>query len=478
MRKILTFLFALIISTPSLAVDNTVTLTPGAGVTMRTQDVGAGIQSPYNILGNTAGTSIYGTAGTANASVLTVQGIASGTTIPVSLTSTTITGTVAATQSGTWTVQPGNTANSTPWLVTGSGTAGTAATGVLTIQGIASMTKLLVTPDSVALPANQSVNISQINAVTPLMGNGVTGTGSLRVTVASDNTAFTVNAAQSGTWTVQPGNTANSTAWLVTGTGGTFPVTATNLSTNVAQINAVTPLMGNGVTGTGSLRVTIASDNTAFTVNAAQSGTWNIGTVTTVTNLAQMNGAALLMGNGVTGTGSQRVTIASDNTAFAVNATLTAETTKVIGVVRNLGNAGAILDFAGQNAASPANAWLTGCQFNTTPITITSTNASPLQCDNAGKMLVNTGTVTVTATNLSENIAQVNGQTVGAGAGATTTGTLRTTLASDSPGIVTLGANTVANSIPITVATDQSIIITSSRVCPPNPISKKISPLC
>jgi hypothetical protein len=30
---------------------------------------------------------------------------------------------------------------------------------------------------------------------------------------------------QSGTWTVQPGNTANTTAWLVTGTGGTFPST-------------------------------------------------------------------------------------------------------------------------------------------------------------------------------------------------------------------------------------------------------------
>jgi len=53
--------------------------------------------------------------------------------------------------------------------------------------------KLLVTPDSVALPANQSTNVSQINAVTPLMGNGVTGTGSLRVTIASNNTAFTVN---------------------------------------------------------------------------------------------------------------------------------------------------------------------------------------------------------------------------------------------------------------------------------------------
>lgn len=42
-----------------------------------------------------------------------------------------------------------------------------------------------------ALTANQSVNVSQINAVTPLMGNGVTGTGSLRVTLASDNTSNT-----------------------------------------------------------------------------------------------------------------------------------------------------------------------------------------------------------------------------------------------------------------------------------------------
>src|SRR4051812_30261312 len=52
-----------------------------------------------------------------------------------------------------------------------------------------------------SLSANQSVNVAQVNGVTPLMGNGVTGTGSPRVTIASDNTAFTVNAAQSGTWT-------------------------------------------------------------------------------------------------------------------------------------------------------------------------------------------------------------------------------------------------------------------------------------
>lgn len=40
--------------------------------------------------------------------------------IPVTVASTTITGTVAATQSGTWTVQPGNTANTTAWKVDGS----------------------------------------------------------------------------------------------------------------------------------------------------------------------------------------------------------------------------------------------------------------------------------------------------------------------------------------------------------------------
>jgi len=76
----------------------------------------------------------------------------------------------AVTQSGTWTVQPGNTANTTAWKVDGSavtqpvagtGTAGSAAGGVLTVQGQASMTKLLVTPDSVALPANQSVQARQ-----------------------------------------------------------------------------------------------------------------------------------------------------------------------------------------------------------------------------------------------------------------------------------------------------------------------------
>lgn len=170
-----------------------------------------------------------------------------------------------------------------PGSVTGSGAAGTAATGVVTVQGIASMTKLLVTPDSVALPANQSVNVSQINGVTPLMGNGVTGTG------------------------------------------------------------------------------------------------------------------------------SPRVTISSDNTAFAVNATLSAETTKVIGTVRNVGNIGGVIDAIGQNIASPANWLQTGCQFNTMPTTITNGNGSPVQCDNGGRILATLASAGPVAPGTAATISNLSG---------------------------------------------------------------------
>lgn len=46
------------------------------------------------------------------------------------------------------------------------------------------------TTNLVALAANQSVNVAQINGVTPLMGAGITGTGSPRVTVATDQAAL------------------------------------------------------------------------------------------------------------------------------------------------------------------------------------------------------------------------------------------------------------------------------------------------
>lgn len=160
-----------------------------------------------------------------------------------------VSGTVAVTQS------------TSPWIVAGGGTAGTAATGVVTVQGIAGMTKVLVTPDSVALPANQSVNVAQVNGVTTLTGAGATGTGSQRGTVAQDTTTIagsapgTAGTASAQVVTVQ--GIAGMTKILVTPDSVALPA---NQSVNVAQVNGITTSTGTGAVGTGTIRVAVGTD--------------------------------------------------------------------------------------------------------------------------------------------------------------------------------------------------------------------------
>ncbi len=161
---------------------------------------------------------------------LLVEGVASGTAVPVSSASLPL-------PSGA------STAAKQPAL----GTAGSASTDVITIQGIASMTKLLVTPDSVALPANQSVNVAQLAGTATDTNSGTKSAGTLRVVLATDQPALT-------------------NKLLVTPDSVALPA---NQSVNISQINGVTPLMGAGNTGTGSHRVTIASDQAAVATTPA-----------------------------------------------------------------------------------------------------------------------------------------------------------------------------------------------------------------
>lgn len=213
-----------------------------------------------------------GTAGTPSADVLTVQGKSgmtalavdpSGVTSPVSIASVP---SHAVTNAGTFatqsTLQAGSaivgkvttdqTTHGTTDLVAADITkiAGTAAdvnSGnksagtirvVLATDQPALTNKLLVTPDSVALPANQSVNTSQINGVTPLMGNGASGTGAQRVTIASDSTGQIALAAG----------------------GATIGALTANQSVNVAQLAGNTISSGVGASGTGTLRMVEAND--------------------------------------------------------------------------------------------------------------------------------------------------------------------------------------------------------------------------
>ena len=127
---------------------------------------------------------------------------------------------------------------------------------------------------------------------TTVTGTVTANAGSGNFTVVNGGT-FAVQAAQSGTWTVQPGNTANTTAWKVDGSAVTQPVSlAGTQAVNVAQMNGVTTTMGNGTAGTGVQRVAIASDNTTFTTAPVATATTTDGVITTncyITSAASTN---------------------------------------------------------------------------------------------------------------------------------------------------------------------------------------------
>jgi hypothetical protein len=131
-------------------------------------------------------------------------------------------------------------------------------------------------------PSNASSNISQINGITPLMGNGVTGSGSQRVTIASDNTAFSVNTIASASdstkyrSTMQVSNFPASQSVTFTRLKATTDTLVASLdatdSTNIAGINSKLA----GTLTVGSHAVTNAG---TFAVQATQSGTWNVNNV-------------------------------------------------------------------------------------------------------------------------------------------------------------------------------------------------------
>lgn len=120
-----------------------------------------------------------GTAGTASADVITVQGIASMTALKVDGSAVTqpVSGTFwQATQPVSAASLPLPTGASTSAKQPALGTAGTASADVITIQGIASMTKLLVTPDagSTVQPVAGTASGASISAFNSAASNNLT----------------------------------------------------------------------------------------------------------------------------------------------------------------------------------------------------------------------------------------------------------------------------------------------------------------
>lgn len=281
-------------------------------------------------------------------------------------------------------------ANSAPVVIASDQAALTVASHAVTNAGTFAVQSTPVTQVDTFMLGG--VNVKEINAVAPLMGNGISGTGSLRVNIASDNTAFPVNATLSAETTKVIGTVNQGTSpWVtslasttITGNVTVAQATAANLNAQVVGaaasgaakvgnpiqvggvFNTTQPTVTTGqavelqATARGAQIVATGVDTFNTTINAALPTGTNVighiiadtGSTTAVTgnvtvvqptgtnlhavldansgvdigkltanqsvNVAQINGVTALMGNGITGTGSQRVTIASDNTAFLV----------------------------------------------------------------------------------------------------------------------------------------------------------------
>lgn len=212
--------------------------------------------------------------------------------------SITIDGTVAATQSGTWNI---NNVSGTVSLPTGAataakqpalGTSGTASTDVITVQGISGMTAIKTDGSATTQPISGTItaNIGTTNGLaldatltggtqkTKLVDSGgtnvatVSAAGAVKVdgSAVTQPISGTVAATQSGTWTVQPGNTANTTAWKVDGSAVTQPVSGTvtanagtNLNTSALNLettqSAINTKIPSGLTVTSTRLLTDGS---------------------------------------------------------------------------------------------------------------------------------------------------------------------------------------------------------------------------
>ena len=279
------------------------------------------------------------------------------------------------------------------------GTDGTNARALKTDTGGELQVDVLTIPSVTigTFPDNEPINVSQMNGTAVSMGNGVSGTGTQRVTLASDSTG-TVTVTQ-GTGTnlhvvcdsgcSSSAGFADNSAFTFGTTainpiGGVLDDTATNAATEnsaaVARITAQKALHMNLRNASGTEMGTSGSplrvDPTGTTTQPV-SGTVSI-TANSAVNVAQMNGVATTMGNGVSGTGVQRVTIASDSTGTVAVTQATASNlnAQVVGAVAH-------------DSADAGNPIKIGCHARTTNRTaVADADRADIVCDDNGQLVV------------------------------------------------------------------------------------------
>jgi phage protein U len=302
-----------------------------------------------------------GTAGTASSDVLTVQGIASMTALKVDGSAVTqpvsgtfwqatqpVSGTVSATLTST--TNAGATAKTSDYD-TGAGTDTVTMFGIaLPASGGAVQGGTATNPIQVSL-ANTSTNSTAVKVdasgtTVPVSGTfwqstqPVSGTVTVQQSTASslkvdlsgtaanataikvDGSAATQPVSQSGTWTVQPGNTANTTPWLVQ----TVPGTASgwSVSSQTALTNTKVAVKSSAGNFGGYMMYNPNASAVYIQVFDVASASVTLGTTTPtyVIPLPASAGANVEFRNGITH--STAITVAVTTTATGSTAPATA----------------------------------------------------------------------------------------------------------------------------------------------------------
>src|SRR5271155_183041 len=274
-------------------------------------------------------------------------------TVPVTLTSTTITGTVAVTQS------------TSPWVVSGNLTHNNAAPAANNVG---------VLPAVASTAAPTYTTGDQVLLSTDLAGN-------LRVTFAAASEQ-NVNLNQwAGT------NLGTPTAY------GTSPGAVVAGSVNAFVTNTVaTTLASTTITGT----VAVTQSTSPWVDNLTQvagvtlgaTGVAAFGTAPAAANVMGVNASLFAGGAGLT---PATFGTTAAGTGLLTNASLFIGTTVAVAAsagVQKVGISGATgvtLD-AAQNAAAPANELVVGAVYQTTTPALTAGNASQLQADSTGAL--------------------------------------------------------------------------------------------
>lgn len=383
--------------------------TPGTAV-LTVQGVSGGTAVPVSLAANQSvnltqlnsvalgSPSNYGTSPGAVA----VQGVNAfvTNTVPVTLTSTTITGTVAATQSGTWTNTVTQATGTNLHMVCDSGCSGSGGTSSTfgsafpstgTAIGLTNGTNMIAwsatsnygtAPSAIAVPAVNAFITGAVGLAQGATTSGVTGSLVLCST--------TTSATGGSTATVNP---------LNCGTGGLLRVDASGANITIGTNAAL--VAGSAIIGKVGIDQTTVG-------------------ITNGISIADIGSNAALSGTGAVGAGALRIAVGQDTATIAGSAPGTAGTPSA-NVITIQGTTGG----------------------TTVPVVLTAGSAL------AGKVGIDQTTV---GTTNGVSLAQIGATTISTGAGVTGTGTQRVGVAQDT--------TTIAGSAPGTAGAPSSNVVT------------------